>query len=186
MDIIVRARHSFENFSFLFIFELLQDLKVLKCRGCRLQNINPQLYNLLNQLTDLDLGNNQVIYFDSVSALMHICLIKLPHICLITERQRCCDGLNDLSIISHVKINATITPFVFFVTQGSMKFMPIQTNPASLTSFLRSFDNPHFLLSTTRNLTVIRACMMILNFHIYFDLIKQGKKESPHFASSLL
>lgn len=108
---------------------------MLKCRGCRLQNINPQLYNLLNQLTDLDLGNNQVIYFDSVSALMHICLIKLPHICLITERQRCCDGLNDLSIISHVKINATITPFVFFVTQGSMKFMLIQTNPASLTSF---------------------------------------------------
>lgn len=40
----------------------LKDLKVLKCRGCRLQNINPQVYNLLNQLTDLDLGNNQVIY----------------------------------------------------------------------------------------------------------------------------
>jgi len=39
-----------------------KDLKVLKCRGCRLQNINPQLYNLLNQLTELDLGNNQVIY----------------------------------------------------------------------------------------------------------------------------
>jgi Leucine-rich repeat (LRR) protein len=37
-----------------------KDLKVLKCRGCRLQNINPQLYNLLNQLTELDLGNNQV------------------------------------------------------------------------------------------------------------------------------
>lgn len=42
----------------------LKDLKVLKCRGCRLQNINPQVYNLLNQLTDLDLGNNQVIYFN--------------------------------------------------------------------------------------------------------------------------
>lgn len=47
----------------------LKDLKVLKCRGCRLQNINPQVYNLLNQLTDLDLGNNQVIYSHKKSKL---------------------------------------------------------------------------------------------------------------------
>lgn len=43
-----------------------KDLKVLKCRGCRLQNINPQLYNLLNQLTDLDFGNNQVIHSEDI------------------------------------------------------------------------------------------------------------------------
>jgi Leucine-rich repeat (LRR) protein len=54
------------NHKSLPLNNLSQDLKVLKCRGCRLQNINPQLYNLLNQLTDLDLGNNQVIYFDDV------------------------------------------------------------------------------------------------------------------------
>lgn len=92
---------------------------MLKCRGCRLQNINPQLYNLLNQLTDLDLGNNQVIYFDSVALHSWICLFKLPHIYLITQgRSGGWHGLNDLSIMSHVKINAGITPSAFFLTHG--------------------------------------------------------------------
>lgn len=50
----------------------IKDLKVLKCRGCRLQNINPQLYNLLNQLTELDLGNNQVIWCDDIYDPLHL------------------------------------------------------------------------------------------------------------------
>lgn len=29
-------------------------------RGCRLSNINPQIYNILSHLTELDLGQNQV------------------------------------------------------------------------------------------------------------------------------
>lgn len=47
---------------------LTQDLGALKCRGCQLQHINPQVYNLLKHLSHLDLGNNQVnIYFHLLS-----------------------------------------------------------------------------------------------------------------------
>lgn len=38
----------------------LQELKVLKCRNCQLKKINPQLYNLLPLLSELDLGRNEV------------------------------------------------------------------------------------------------------------------------------
>lgn len=38
----------------------LQDLKVLRCRNCQLKKINPQLYNLLPLLSELDLGRNEV------------------------------------------------------------------------------------------------------------------------------
>lgn len=38
----------------------LQELKVLRCRNCQLKKINPQLYNLLPLLSELDLGRNEV------------------------------------------------------------------------------------------------------------------------------
>lgn len=38
-------------------------LKELKCRGCNLKKINPQVYNLLQHLSELDIGDNQVIFF---------------------------------------------------------------------------------------------------------------------------
>lgn len=37
---------------------------MLKCRRCQLNKINPQLYNLLKNLMELDLGENQFQYFE--------------------------------------------------------------------------------------------------------------------------
>lgn len=42
------------------IMYFFQELKSLICRRCQLRNINPQLYNLLKHLVELDLGDNQV------------------------------------------------------------------------------------------------------------------------------
>lgn len=39
-----------------------KQLTELRCRNCQLTKINPQLYNLLPQLTTLDLGRNEVRY----------------------------------------------------------------------------------------------------------------------------
>lgn len=41
-----------------------QELKVLKCRNCQLKKINPQMYNLLPLLSELDLGRNEVCLRD--------------------------------------------------------------------------------------------------------------------------
>jgi len=45
---------------------LSQELKVLKCRNCQLKKINPQMYNLLPLLSELDLGRNEVCFFLSL------------------------------------------------------------------------------------------------------------------------
>ena len=39
-------------------------MKVLKCRRCQINKINPQLYNLLKNLVELDIGENQFQYFE--------------------------------------------------------------------------------------------------------------------------
>lgn len=39
---------------------IVQELKVLRCRRCKLEKINGQVYNLLQHLEELDLGDNQV------------------------------------------------------------------------------------------------------------------------------
>jgi Leucine-rich repeat (LRR) protein len=55
-----------------------QDIRVLKCRRCGVKKINPQLYHLLQQLTELDLGANQVIYLIVVmGTLLFLSSIKL-------------------------------------------------------------------------------------------------------------
>lgn len=54
----------FFSFLLLFFFADLgtnsKQLTELRCRNCQLTKINPQLYNLLPQLTTLDLGRNEV------------------------------------------------------------------------------------------------------------------------------
>lgn len=57
---VINLINLFDVSALIKTFSRSKNLKVLKCRGCRLQNINPQLYNLLNQLLVLDIGNNQV------------------------------------------------------------------------------------------------------------------------------
>ncbi|TMW45769.1 hypothetical protein DOY81_009150, partial [Sarcophaga bullata] len=42
----------------------MQQLKVFKCRNCQLKKINPQLYNLLPSLSELDLGRNEFKFLD--------------------------------------------------------------------------------------------------------------------------
>lgn len=42
------------------LYKLPQELKVLRCRACSLEKINAQVYNLLQHLEELDLGDNQV------------------------------------------------------------------------------------------------------------------------------
>ena len=59
----IMVRNYKWKFTYLFVnHNLLQDLRVLKCRRCGLKKVNPHLYHLLGQLTELDLGDNQVIY----------------------------------------------------------------------------------------------------------------------------
>lgn len=45
---------------FLFSFLPFQSLLALKCRNCHLKSVSPQLYSMLEHLTELDLGQNQV------------------------------------------------------------------------------------------------------------------------------
>lgn len=61
------------------VFKDIQTLRVLKCRGCRLKNINPQLYNLLRNLIELDFGENQFKYFDKMEFrdLKHLRILKI-------------------------------------------------------------------------------------------------------------
>lgn len=37
-----------------------QELKELRCRNCNIKKVNPQVYNYLQHLGELDLGENQV------------------------------------------------------------------------------------------------------------------------------
>lgn len=112
------------------MFGLRKDLKVLKCRGCRLQNINPQLYNLLNQLTDLDLGNNQVIYFDFV--------IDLP-----LKRKKVYQLYHVVSIQSfpQISLNANLFLCLLKESQTSLRFFNF-----SLVSFSSFLTLPPFFV----------------------------------------
>ncbi|XP_036347524.1 leucine-rich repeat and immunoglobulin-like domain-containing nogo receptor-interacting protein 1, partial [Rhagoletis pomonella] len=40
------------------------ELRLFKCRSCQLKKINPQLYNLLPMLNELDLGRNEFKFLD--------------------------------------------------------------------------------------------------------------------------
>ncbi|XP_036340408.1 uncharacterized protein LOC118749738 [Rhagoletis pomonella] len=42
----------------------LNELRLFKCRSCQLKKINPQLYNLLPMLNELDLGRNEFKFLD--------------------------------------------------------------------------------------------------------------------------
>lgn len=55
--LVVRA----SNLTDLIIHFVEQELKELQCRNCNIKKINPQVYNLLQRLEYLDLGDNQVI-----------------------------------------------------------------------------------------------------------------------------
>lgn len=53
----------FAIFTFFMCFvKFVQELKELQCRNCNIKKINPQVYNLLQRLQYLDLGDNQVCY----------------------------------------------------------------------------------------------------------------------------
>lgn len=63
--VIVAVRGSTSTFVNLILiglcsFNRTQELKVLRCRRCKLEKINGQVYNLLQHLEELDLGDNQV------------------------------------------------------------------------------------------------------------------------------
>nr|CAD7203499.1 unnamed protein product [Timema douglasi] len=47
------------------VFKDIQDLRKFRCRGCSLSNINTQLYNLLSDMTHLDMGDNEFKYIAS-------------------------------------------------------------------------------------------------------------------------
>lgn len=58
----------------------LQELKVLRCRNCQLKKINPQLYNLLPLLSELDLGRNEVCVATPIHApdIFQLFLVLAP------------------------------------------------------------------------------------------------------------
>ncbi|XP_063230521.1 insulin-like growth factor-binding protein complex acid labile subunit [Bacillus rossius redtenbacheri] len=53
------------HFSLFSAVQELKELKVFRCRGCGLSNVNSLIYQLLPDLVHLDLGDNEFKYVDS-------------------------------------------------------------------------------------------------------------------------
>lgn len=101
---------------------------MLRCRRCKLEKINGQVYNLLQHLEELDLGDNQVNYGRHsrahVCTVDNVCFSARVHRSQLKYLER--EEFYDLRRLTHIRLDGNRLSVVIdhlFERQKNLRFI---------------------------------------------------------------